>query len=309
MSKFELNFLPTDAKDEDIFEEIKRVDAIVGKDVLTKKDFEKHSKIHPSTLMRRFGDWGKVLELAGLSHKYCGRVITEKQRTQEAKGMSNAAILAELKRIAEKLGKETITVKDVKTHSRILDPAIVKRRFGTWTEGMCKAGLKLSEMYHRAYSDEEYFENLLNVWTHYGRQPVWREMQGNPSEIGPDGYRNRFGGWRKALEAFVNRMKQDVNAEVAFKKDNIEPEVRQEIKRHSISVENKRGIPLGLRYKVLTAGSFRCCRCGKSPSTTIGLELEIDHKIPFSKGGKTIFENLQVLCKDCNNGKGNRFFE
>lgn len=302
--KFDLNFLPTDAKDEDIFDEIRRVDALVGKDTLTKKDFEKHSKIHPSTLMRRFGDWSKVLELAGLTHKYAGLVITEKQRQQKAKYMSDEEIIAELKRVAKELGQETVTVKDVKNNSKILAPAIVKRRFGAWTVGMEKAGLKVSEMYHRKYSDEEYFENLLNVWTHYGRQPIWREMKTSPSEIGPDGYKNRFGSWRKALEEFVNRMNNDDNSEQIFKNETD----RKEIKRHSVAVEDRRGIPLGLRYRVLKEYSFRCFRCGHSPATTLGLELEIDHKIPFSKGGKTIFENLQVLCKDCNNGKGNRHF-
>lgn len=306
--KFDLNFLPTDATDEDIFDEIRRVDALVGKDVLTKKDFEKHSKIHPSTLMRRFGDWSKVLELAGLAQKYSGPVITEKQRQQKARYMSDEEIVAELKRIAKELDQESITVEDVKNNSEILAPAIVKRRFGTWTAGMEKAGLKISEMYHRKYSDEEYFENLLNVWTHYGRQPIWREMKTSPSEIGPDGYKNRFGSWRKALEAFVSRMNSDDNTEQIFKNETGGQEVRQEIKRHSVAVEDRRGIPLGLRYRVLKEYNFRCYRCGRSPATTLGLELEIDHKIPFSKGGKTILENLQVLCKECNNGKGNRHF-
>lgn len=45
---------------------------------------------------------------------------------------------------------------------------------------------------------------------------------------------------------------------------------------------------------------------GKSPSSDIGTKLHVDHIKPFSKGGKTVLENLQTLCFDCNLGKGNK---
>jgi len=33
-------------------------------------------------------------------------------------------------------------------------------------------------------------------------------------------------------------------------------------------------------------------------------EMEGDHKVPWSKGGKTSDDNLQMLCKECNRSKG-----
>lgn len=33
-------------------------------------------------------------------------------------------------------------------------------------------------------------------------------------------------------------------------------------------------------------------------------EISIDHKIPLSRGGKTVKENLVVCCKKCNQEKG-----
>ena len=35
-------------------------------------------------------------------------------------------------------------------------------------------------------------------------------------------------------------------------------------------------------------------------------EMEGDHIIPWSKGGKTEYDNLQMLCKPHNESKGNR---
>jgi len=36
-----------------------------------------------------------------------------------------------------------------------------------------------------------------------------------------------------------------------------------------------------------------------------GLSLHVDHIEPWSRGGKTIEENLQTLCEKCNLGKSN----
>ena len=203
--KFDLNFLPTNATDEDIFEEIRRVDRIVNKTFLSGRDFDKHSKIHSSTLRRRFGSWREVLVNAGLVDKYSGPTeIHEKVRQKHWRHLTDEQILDELRRIAKLLGKEEITTSDLKQHSQIIGPKILTSRFGSWRNGLEKAGLKVSIHGHR-WTNDEYFENLLNVWTHYGRQPLYREMSLPPSEITIEGYRARFGRWRKVIPALSNR--------------------------------------------------------------------------------------------------------
>lgn len=57
----------------------------------------------------------------------------------------------------------------------------------------------------------------------------------------------------------------------------------------------------GKRYDILRRDNFRCQICGRSQSD--GAKLEVDHIIPVSKGGKTVDENLQTLCHECNQGK------
>lgn len=56
------------------------------------------------------------------------------------------------------------------------------------------------------------------------------------------------------------------------------------------------------RWFVLKRDNFTCQLCGASRST--GAILEIDHKVPVANGGSNDFENLWVLCFECNRGKG-----
>jgi 5-methylcytosine-specific restriction endonuclease McrA len=57
------------------------------------------------------------------------------------------------------------------------------------------------------------------------------------------------------------------------------------------------------RQDASVAGSAErmCCMCGATPRH--GVRLHIDHVTPWSNGGETVLENLQVLCEQCNVGK------
>ena len=60
-----------------------------------------------------------------------------------------------------------------------------------------------------------------------------------------------------------------------------------------------------LRYQALKIHGNKCQCCGASPST--GAVLNVDHVLPrrlFPESALQL-ENLQVLCGDCNEGKGN----
>lgn len=65
-----------------------------------------------------------------------------------------------------------------------------------------------------------------------------------------------------------------------------------------------RPIGLSLRYQVLERDGSRCCVCGRGPHE--GVTLHVDHIRPYSLGGLTVLSNLQLMCADCNLGKGNR---
>lgn len=56
-----------------------------------------------------------------------------------------------------------------------------------------------------------------------------------------------------------------------------------------------------LRYDIMRRDGFRCCICGATAKD--GVNLEVDHIIPISKGGQSTMDNLQTLCERCNRGK------
>ena len=57
-----------------------------------------------------------------------------------------------------------------------------------------------------------------------------------------------------------------------------------------------------MRFSIYKRDGYRCKKCGISDKYS---NLEIDHIIPISKGGKSTYDNLQTLCHRCNVEKGN----
>lgn len=59
-----------------------------------------------------------------------------------------------------------------------------------------------------------------------------------------------------------------------------------------------------MRFSIYERDGYRCQICGRSSRFT---DLEIDHIKPIAKGGKTTYDNLQTLCKRCNQEKGDTY--
>ena len=68
------------------------------------------------------------------------------------------------------------------------------------------------------------------------------------------------------------------------------------------SSDQRRAMTKELREYVKKRDKYTCQICGKYMPDEVGLH--IDHIIPVSKGGKSIPQNLRVLCSKCNGRKG-----
>jgi len=58
---------------------------------------------------------------------------------------------------------------------------------------------------------------------------------------------------------------------------------------------------LKLRFQIFQRDNFTCQYCGRESPECI---LEIDHRLPKSKGGKDNIDNYITSCRECNLGKG-----
>ena len=56
-----------------------------------------------------------------------------------------------------------------------------------------------------------------------------------------------------------------------------------------------------MRFAIYKRDGYRCRCCGRRTK-----DLEIDHIVPISKGGKSTYDNLQTLCRRCNKLKGTK---
>ena len=190
-----------------------------------------------------------------------------------------------------KLQKTTLTFRSYNQLGRYSSSTIAAR-FGSWNDGLRKAGL--TPIMEMNVSIESLFDNLKLVWISKGKQPVFRDMGAPPSQYSAATYSDRFGGWRKALVEFVASVEQ---VEIELLSYEVE------VKRSKGAKRTKRDPSLALRFFIFTRDHCRCVTCGRSRETVASLVLEVDHVIPWSKGGETIAENLQLLCFDCNRGK------
>ncbi|MBW1965488.1 MAG: HIT domain-containing protein [Deltaproteobacteria bacterium] len=66
---------------------------------------------------------------------------------------------------------------------------------------------------------------------------------------------------------------------------------------------DKDPVPDSLYYRVLKESGGRCALCGASKKDR---PLHVEYIKPRSRGGKTEYENLQVLCSKCNQTKSNK---
>ncbi len=212
-------------------------------------------------------------------------------------------LIDDLKRVAERLGLNKISSRQYNDSGAKYMAGTIATRFGSWNKALEKADLNLVN--HRDVSEEDLFKNLEDVWLNVGKQPTFRNMKPPISEYSTHQYVTKFGTWIKALEAFIEFINStaDFEKEVTPEEDGLQNDSEEEtVFKH----KTKRNPSERLKVQVLMRDGKKCRLCG---ITVIGNDIHFDHIFPWSKGGETILENLQILCKPHNFAKGNCEYE
>ncbi|RDB07982.1 homing endonuclease associated repeat-containing protein [Runella aurantiaca] len=212
------------------------------------------------------------------------------------RNISEQELLDDLKKVALKLGKEKITTLEYEENGKY-SFGTYQKRFGNWSKALEKAELQIKVQ--RDISDLDLFENIEKVWLHLGRQPLYKELKRPLSKYSTRPYEKRFGSWLKALEAFVEYINIDGEQKVENEAYIFEKKPNTEIVFKHIT---KRQPSERLKVQVLMRDGNKCRLCG---ITVTGDNIHFDHIQPWSKGGETLLDNLQVLCEAHNLAKGN----
>lgn len=205
---------------------------------------------------------------------------------QYHRNTSDDDLIADLVDVAKQLCADTVTIDEYnklgKYHATTLT-----RRFGSWFKCLELSGLKLSRSMLNV-PEEQLFQNLEELWKHFGRQPKYHEVRKPLSKFSVGTYEKRYGTFYNALNEFINAMNGDVTDERSLSEN---------------STLNPRNINYRLRFKIMQRDNFKCRICGASPALNAGVTLHVDHIMPCAKGGQATMENLQTLCSKCNLGK------
>ncbi len=126
--------------------------------------------------------------------------------TEYHKKASDEELLDDLKGVALENKLDSMSMNDYAQYGQF-DCSTIIRRFGTWNNALRLANIEIK---NRAWTEQELFDNLENVWIKKGCQPVRRDMDNKRiSNISNGAYLRKYGKWSEALKTFANYINQN----------------------------------------------------------------------------------------------------
>lgn len=305
--KFELTNGRHKISDIEYINDLRFVANNLGKNSLKQRDYCKKNgaKYNIKSAINRFGNWDNTLKKAGLEGEK-----SLKGMEYGEKAIKDEVLLADLIRVSKELNNPNITISEYEKIGKYSN-VTMGVRFGSWNKAKEKANLEV--IYKTNNSNEDLFKNILDLWTHFGRQPKYGEVISPLSKFHGSTYARRFGSWQNSLQAFVDYIntENDDSKEIEIKElplSLVNPIQKEDRSAKEIKTKRtSRNINLRLRFLILQRDNFTCKKCGQSPAKNKNTILHVDHILAWSNGGETVAENLETLCKECNLGKSNIF--
>lgn len=160
-------------------------------------------------------------------------------------------------------------------------------------------------------------------------QGHWRKLQ-SPTSKGRDQEGNVIYGktWVRTYRKYENKGSKEIGLEIRKRDPGVTIEIKQQLSfardvirayesdgsdsEHRVPDEypsdewmatERAKLTAGMRYQIIQRDNFRCRLCGVSASESNYVKLEVDHIRPVKRWGTTTEDNLQTLCRQCNQGK------
>jgi len=285
--KFQLKPDNRNASDEELLEDLSRVAKQLGLASIKTREYNKVGRFSSGTITKRFDTWNVALEKAGLE---TGRQFK----------ISEEEMINDIKNVAQEIAPLKLTLEKYNDKGKYTATTITKRL--GWNRILKELNLETSSNFN--ITEKELFENLEAVWISLGCQPGRRDMIKPLSRYSERPYLNKYRSWRKALEAFVEYINSG-SEESQESKEVLEHISVNKREKATFSHKTKRDISEKLKVRILLRDGNKCKLCGV---TVTGENIHFDHIKPWSKGGETVVENLQVLCAKHNLAKSD-FYE
>jgi hypothetical protein len=203
--------------------------------------------------------------------------------------ISDQEIVDSLQAFSQRCGFRPFTTREYdRWNDKVCRSWTISERFGSWRRALALVGIETG-VKSRRYSPRDLMDNLELVWRELGRPPGQPSMTEHGFRISAGPYRRQWGSLRNACVLLAR-----------FKRGGIS---EQQLLGAIPSKQVRAALSLKVRWDVLKRDDYRCVRCGARPP---GVELEVDHVLPVSRGGSNDLANLQTLCRPCNQGKKDR---
>ena len=331
--KFELTKLTRDVDNQELINDLKRVALKLASDSLTREEYKQNGRFGISTLDRRLGTWSDILKNAGL-----------KNGDSRSRAIFNdAELINDLVSVAQSLKTDSISRDEYKLNGGKYSTSIFEERFGSWVKAKERAGLKrkphprvsdeeyfinlqnvwiklgrqplfremsssLSKYSGNAYQTrfgswykalELFIQFIEQHDSSFASVGVDLDKAHNPSI--PTSARESLTNPGKIKVTGHQKSTNELNNATPEEPAKVRTEKTTQQKIAKDTHKTKRNINGRLQVKVLIRDGNRCKLCGV---TVTGDDIHFDHIIPWSKGGETTFENIQVLCAKHNLAKG-----
>jgi hypothetical protein len=228
-------------------------------------------------------DWFRIINIAGekltdqelLNAVYCGSWVTQAKRRFSKTGC-----------VAYKLGSDYMNGSTIRQD--YLETALKWLSNGNIEEYM-------AAHQHDEDADElwQYFQNVIH-WVQTLFPKYYKEMKGIDWGLLYNEHKDESFK-ASELEKQVNTLMQDVD--VSNKKG-----IYTYLMTGDEKYLNIRAFDARMKREAYERQQGICAKCGKH--FEIG-EMEADHITPWCEGGKTLAENCQMLCRECNRRKSN----